>query len=101
MTSTSYRYDDFLERKDRAVLHGYKKGRFLPLGQRDADQQAPAGGVSSNVIDLAKWLQLLLAYGQHNGKQLISPEALIPALPPDSFNGREPEVRVRVWGKRG
>src|SRR3546814_14747466 len=25
MTSTSYRYDDFLERKDRAVLHGYNK----------------------------------------------------------------------------
>ncbi|KAG1442156.1 hypothetical protein G6F57_018485 [Rhizopus arrhizus] len=44
MTATSYRFSDFMARDNRAVLHGYQKGVFVPLGQRDADQQAPAGG---------------------------------------------------------
>ncbi|KAG0938774.1 hypothetical protein G6F31_015400 [Rhizopus arrhizus] len=44
MTATSYRFSDFMARDNRAVLHGYQKGVFVPLGQRDADQPAPAGG---------------------------------------------------------
>src|SRR3546814_16524118 len=48
-----------------------------------------------NVIDLAKWLQLLLADGKHNGKQMIAPEALLPALSPESFSGRAHDLSSR------
>lgn len=86
MTSTSSRYKDFLARENRAALHTLQAGRFEPLFKRDADQQSPAGGVSSNVIDLAEWLKLLLANGRYRGSELISPAALLPALRAESFS---------------
>jgi CubicO group peptidase (beta-lactamase class C family) len=86
MTSTSSRYEDFLARENRAALHTLQAGRFEPLYQRDADQQSPAGGVSSNVIDLAEWLKLLLANGRYRGSELITPAALLPALRAQSFS---------------
>ncbi|MBD9472435.1 serine hydrolase [Achromobacter sp. ACM01] len=86
MKSTSYRYGDFEAHGNRAVLHAYQNGRFVPTGQRNADQQAPAGGVSSTVVDLAEWLKLLLADGQYQGKPMIAPGALLPALSPQAFS---------------
>lgn len=87
MTVTSYRYKDFLAHSNRAALHILSDGSFKPLYQRDADAQAPAGGASSNVLDLAEWLKLLLAEGSYDGAQMISPEALLPALSPQAFSG--------------
>ena len=86
MTSTSSRYADFVARKNRAALHTLQSGRFEPLYHRDADQQAPAGGVSSNVTDLAEWLKLLLANGRHGGNEMIAPKDLLPALRAESFS---------------
>lgn len=80
MTSTSFRHADAMAAKNRAVLHAYEDGQFKPLYDRNADAQAPAGGVSSTVDDLAKWLILLLADGEWQGRQLIAPKALAPAL---------------------
>ena len=95
MKSTSYRYDDFMARDNRAVLHGYQNGAFVPLGQDNADQQAPAGGVSSNVVDMAEWLKLLLADGEHRGKPMIAADALLPALSPQSFSARAHDLASR------
>lgn len=95
MTETSYRYGDFEARGNRAVLHGFQKGVFVPLGQRDADQQAPAGGVSSTVVDLAEWLKLLLADGQYQGKPMIAAGALLPALSPQAFSARAHDLNSR------
>jgi len=95
MASTSYRYRDYAARGNRASLHVYQQGSFQALGQRDADAQAPAGGVSSNVVDLAEWLKLLLADGQYRGKPLIAPQALLPALSPQSFSAPPHAVDAR------
>src|SRR3546814_9067045 len=95
MPSTSYRYRDYEARGNRAALHAYQKGSFVALGQRNADEQAPAGGVSSNVVDLAEWLKLLLADGQYRGKRLIAPQALLPALSPQSFSAPPHAVDAR------
>lgn len=95
MTATSYRYADYMARDNRAVLHGYQKGVFVPLGQLDADQQAPAGGASSNVVDMAEWLKLLLADGEHRGKPMIAAGALLPALSPQSFSARSHDLASR------
>ncbi|MCS0494806.1 serine hydrolase [Ancylobacter sp. MQZ15Z-1] len=87
MASTSYRHADFLKRANRATLHALVGGRFQPLYTRDADAQAPAGGVSSSASDLARWLTLLLARGSHNGEQMIAEAALLPAMSPQAFSG--------------
>jgi CubicO group peptidase (beta-lactamase class C family) len=86
MEHTSSRYDDFLSEQNRASLHARVDGGFAPLYQRDADEQSPAGGVSSNVQDLAKWLRLLLADGSYQGEELIQPQALMPALTAQSIS---------------
>lgn len=95
MTSTSSRYADFLARDNRATLHSLESGRFEARFRRDADPQSPAGGVSSNVIDLAQWLKLLLANGRHDGRQLIAPEALLPALRAQAFSAPADTVGSR------
>ncbi|KKB86494.1 beta-lactamase [Devosia limi DSM 17137] len=95
MTATSSRYADFLARDNRAALHVLQDGTFQPLYQRDADAQSPAGGVSSSVNDLAKWLQLLLAMGEHDGGALFTPQAMLPALSPQAFSGRPHAVDAR------
>lgn len=86
MTSTSYHYADYESHANRASLHVFEQGEFQPRGQRNADAQAPAGGASSNVIDLAEWLKLLINNGQHKGKTLIPKEALLPVLSPQAFS---------------
>lgn len=95
MKTTSYLYRDYAARANRASLHVYHQGVFKPLGQRDADEQAPAGGVSSNVVDLAQWLKLLLADGRYEGRQLVAPAALLPALSPQSFSARPHAIDAR------
>ncbi|MEO8779641.1 MAG: serine hydrolase [Rhodanobacter sp.] len=89
MHSTSARHADYLARSDRAVLHAFEGGQFLPLYDRNPDAQAPAGGVSSNVLDLAQWLEFLLTGNGANGKPLASRASLLAALSPHSFS-REP-----------
>ena len=49
---------------------------------RDADAQAPAGGVSSSVNDMTHWLAMMLANGTYEGKQIVDPKALLPAVTP-------------------
>src|SRR5690606_127180 len=41
-----------------------------------------AGGVSSSVNDMAKWMALILHNGEYQGKQIVPQTALLPALSP-------------------
>ena len=82
MASTSYRHSDFLARTDRAELHVKPDGAWVHLGDRVPDAQAPAGGVSSTVRDLAEWMRLELAQGAHNGDQVIHPDAIAASHDP-------------------
>ena len=82
MESTSARHEDFLAHADRALLHAAIDGDFVPAYDRDPDPEAPAGGVSSTVNDLAQWLRLLLAQGEWDGVQLVDQDALIAAMSP-------------------
>ncbi|MFI0843826.1 serine hydrolase [Mesorhizobium sp. IMUNJ 23232] len=86
MTSTSSRHADYLARPNRAVLHALVDGRFQPLYDRDPDAQAPAGGVSSNVVDLAEWLKLLLGVGHAPRQPNIAAKDLQPAITAQSFS---------------
>ena len=87
MTQTSMRYEDFVKREDRAHLHILVHHQWTPALTRDADAQAPAGGASSSIRDLVKWVILELANGQYDGKHLISKEALEMAWTHQAENG--------------
>jgi len=82
MTSTSPRHEDFLARTNRAELHAQVEGEWAPAFERMPDAQAPAGGVSSNVVDLARWVQLMLAGGNLEGERIVDSDALARATTP-------------------
>ena len=76
MTSTSSRFSDYANRSNKAALHIFLNGEPVNRFVRDADSEAPAGGVSSSARDLAKWVRLQLNGGKWNGKQIIDADAL-------------------------
>ena len=100
MASTSSRFDEYLARPDRAVGHIHVDGKYTPDYVRNPQEEGPAGSVSSSVNDMSKWLTMMLADGEHDGKRLIDPEALLPALTPQSVSDRasEPAARSGFYG---
>ena len=76
MPSSSFRYSDFRNEANRAAMHVRVGNRWVQKYDRDADPEAPAGGASSNVLDLANWLILQLAGGTWKGKPVIGSDAL-------------------------
>lgn len=100
MSSTSSRFADFAARPDRAVGHVRASDGFQPLYTRDPDAQSPAGGVSSSVTDMARWLAMVLADGSHDGVAVVDPEALLGALTPQMVSNppTEPAMRPGFYG---
>ncbi|GFG66871.1 serine hydrolase [Mycobacterium kubicae] len=82
MTSTSSKFADFIARPDHAVNHVKVGDKWEARFQRDPDAQSPAGGVSSSINDMARWLTMVLANGTYNGQRIAAPEALLPAYTP-------------------
>jgi CubicO group peptidase (beta-lactamase class C family) len=90
MTSTSSRHSDFVGRANKALGHVLVDGKWVQKFQRDPDTEAPAGGVSSSVNDLAKWMRLELANGKFQGKTIVDEKALIEARRPHMLSGYNP-----------
>ncbi|MCQ6270082.1 serine hydrolase [Pseudarthrobacter sp. R1] len=101
MSASSYRLSDFEETKNKARLH-------VPLGNKEwaakyrraPDAEAPAGGASSSVRDLAQWLRLQLGNGTYEGKPVIDSAALQTTHVPHAFSGpaSAPAARSRFYG---
>ena len=83
MTRTSSRFEDFMARSNRAVGHVEQNGPWVqsPL-LRNPDAQSPAGGASSSVNDMAKWLAMMLGKGVYAGRRVIDAQALESAVSP-------------------
>jgi CubicO group peptidase (beta-lactamase class C family) len=90
MTATSARYADFVDRADRAALHVDIGHGWEAKVLRDADVQAPAGGISSSARDLAQWMRLELANGMLDGERRISADALAATHEPLMSRGANP-----------
>ncbi len=90
MASTSSRYADFLKHANRAALHIKVDGAWAAKVKREPDAQAPAGGVSSTVRDLAQWVRLVLSNGVYAGKTLIAADAMNQMHVPLMTRGRNP-----------
>jgi CubicO group peptidase (beta-lactamase class C family) len=100
MSSTSYRFADFEARTNRAVDVNMPDGRYEPLYTRDPAPEAPAGGASSSINDMSRWLAMVLANGTYEGKQIVDPKALLPAITPQivSSPASEPAMRSGFYG---
>lgn len=101
MRATSSRYADFAAAPDRAVGHarvGDSYRRTEPPRQPDA--QSPAGGVSSSVVDIARWMTMILGNGSFEGREVVAPEALLPAVSPQAVSSPPgtPDARAGMYG---
>jgi CubicO group peptidase (beta-lactamase class C family) len=90
MTSASSRYADFMARRNKALGHVLVDGKWTQKFKRDPDPQSPAGGVSSSVNDVAKWVRLQLANGKFDGKQIVDEKALLETHHPQILTGFNP-----------
>ena len=90
MTSTSSRYDDFMAHENKALGHVMVDGKWVHGEQRQPDAQSPAGGVSSSVNDLAKWMRLQMAEGAFEGTQIVDKDALAETHLPMMMTGLSP-----------
>ncbi|MBW0011779.1 serine hydrolase [Mycobacterium sp.] len=100
MASTSSRFDDFENRPNHAVNHVKVGDKWEARFQRNPDPQSPAGGVSSSVNDMARWLLMLLGNGTYDGRRIASPEALLPAYTAQmaSVPATTPKARSGFYG---
>lgn len=95
MASTSSRYEDYASAANRAEPHVKIDGHWEAKYTRQPDAQSPAGGASSSVTDMARWLRLQLANGQYEGSQFVAANALtqtrcpyMMTAPPDTSLSR-------------
>jgi CubicO group peptidase (beta-lactamase class C family) len=100
MASTSSRFADYQSRSDRAVGHVKTPTGYQPLYTRNADAQSPAGGVSSSVNDMARWLMMVLGDGTYNGIRIAAQDDLLPAVTPQivSVPAGNPGARASFYG---
>ncbi len=101
MTETSYRHEDYVAAANKAAIHVPTGDRtWAARYTRDADAEAPAGGASSSVRDLAQWIRLQLGDGVHDGAQVIDPEALAVTHVPHSVSNppASPDARTGFYG---
>ncbi|WP_424990725.1 serine hydrolase [Fluviibacterium sp. S390] len=95
MTATSSRHVDFMARDNRASSHVPNGDTYVIADRRQPDAQSPAGGVSSSVHDMARWMAMVLGNGTLDGTPVIAPEALRPALSPQMISGLPMQVSAR------
>jgi CubicO group peptidase (beta-lactamase class C family) len=99
MTSTSFRFADYARAKNRARLHVRVDGKWTAKNTRQPDAQAPAGGASSTLNDLVRWMKLQLNEGQFDGRQLVSAATLAETHTPQFLLGFNPDQgRVSSYG---
>jgi CubicO group peptidase (beta-lactamase class C family) len=95
MRHSSYTFADLQSRSNRAALHRKVDGRWVPDLGADNDGQAPAGGASASVNDLAKWLVMLLAQGVYRGARIIDVEQLQTIWRPSNIMKAVPPIGGR------
>ena len=92
MTSSSYRFADLAPWDNQAAPHFRTlDGVWEPGSATNDDASAPAGGVSSNLRDLTRWLRLVLAGGMLDGQPIVASEALREAHRPQTVAFSPPD----------
>ncbi len=104
MTSSSYRHSDYEARSNKALIS-------VPVGPdadkkweskfvRNADAEAPAGGLSTSVNDMVKFIRLQLGKGTVDDTQIVDATALQQThLPHQEIRQpTDPAMRTQFYG---
>ncbi len=87
MNATSSRFADFVQRPNKAVNHVRVENQWVHRFQRNPEAQSPAGGVSSSVNDMTKWLRLQLGKGRLAGQPIVAAAPLAATHIPQIVSG--------------
>lgn len=100
MASTSSRHAEFIARANRVANHVRVDGAYQAKLQRQPTAQTPAGGASSSVHDMARWMSLVLQGGVFEGRRIVAAEALLPAMTAQAISdsGSTRESRPSTYG---
>ncbi len=91
MATSSYRLADYLGRTNKAAPHYRTRDGVWALGEvTDADASAPAGGVSTTVQDLTRWLRLQLRGGVFEGAEVVASAPLLETRRPQILEASPP-----------
>jgi CubicO group peptidase (beta-lactamase class C family) len=91
MASSSYRLADYLGRTNRAAPHYRTRDGAWALGEvAESDAAAPAGGVSTNVQDLTRWMRLQLGGGVFEGTEVVASAPLLETRRPQILEASPP-----------
>lgn len=90
MKESSSLHRDLKGAKNLALPHVRIDGRPVAIAYRDSDALGPGGSIVSNVHDMTRYMQLLLAegtfdgrklYGESVARELFTPQMLVPLRP--------------------
>lgn len=104
MTDSSYSHAAYEGRANKALIHvpvgSAADKQWEAIHVRNADAEAPAGGLSTSVNDLAQWVRLQLGNGTFEGKQLVSSADLQQTHLPhaNAIPATQPGVRTQFYG---
>jgi CubicO group peptidase (beta-lactamase class C family) len=94
MARTSSRFADFAAASNRVHSHVRENGAWVAKYTREPDAQAPAGGVTSSMRDVAAWLCLQLGQGTVEGQEIVQAAALAETHRPQIVSNRTKDPAV-------
>jgi len=78
MTESPDKSSELVDQKNRATPHAFVDGKLQPIKPFLDDVTDPAGGISSNASDMAKWMIAQLDSGRTvNGNYLFHPKSTV------------------------
>ena len=98
MTKTAGLFGRLKDKSNVIDGHAPVNGKVQVIARSDVKLAAAAGGINSNITDLCRWVQLLLAQGKYGDgaekrlvsekviKELWSPQTIIPVNAPGPYN---------------
>ena len=87
MKDTSYRYNNHSRASDKIFQHQIKESKaHLNVPGRYPQKKSSAGGLSTNMNDFVKWLELMVNQGCYRGAQIIAKESLIQTQINQQYN---------------
>ena len=99
MKNASYSFEDFQHSVNKAVGHQIREDKASPLLVRNPDAQAPAGGASMSIKDLAKWMIFSLDGGSYKGHRVVSANVLLQTQNPYIVSSLDiQEDRINFYG---
>ena len=102
MTETTIDINSFRNEKNAAFLHRKTNGvvKAYPMNWKYLSwtyTYAPAGGINSNIIDMAKWLQMQMNSGKFDDKRIVSEKNLEFTHSPQTIAGARKGMPMQYY----